>query len=197
MLAFSEACERNKQPILEKLKAIFVEPAHVLEVGSGTGQHAVFFAEHMPHLQWHCSDLAGNLEDINARLEEAELDNISAAVELDVERLPWGQSVDAVYSANTLHIMSWDAVQAFFTGVGSVLSGTNAFLCVYGPFRYNNAYTSDSNANFDVWLKQRDKRSGIRDFEAVDALAKEQSLQLIADHKMPANNQLLVWQRSE
>jgi cyclopropane fatty-acyl-phospholipid synthase-like methyltransferase len=196
MLPFSEACERNKGPILDILRDVFAAARHVLEIGSGTGQHAVWFARHLPHLQWQPSDRATELPGLRQRIASEGPPNLLEAVDLDVQVTPWPASpADAVFSANTLHIMGWPGVEAFFAGIGTVLKADGATLAVYGPFRYGGDYTSASNAAFDGWLKRRDPASGIRDFEAVDALARASGLTLAADHAMPANNQLLVWRR--
>jgi len=194
-LAFSEACERNKEPILEILRAEFADRRLVLEIGAGTGQHAVHFARHLPHLRWRPTDRPEWLADLAARIAAEGPDNLEAPVALDVND-PWPSwSVDAVFSANTLHIMSRPEVESFFAGIGRVLAPDGA-LAVYGPFRYGGAFTSQSNAAFDSSLRRRDPASGIRDFEAVDVLARGQGLRLAADHAMPANNQLLVWRRA-
>lgn len=195
MLAFSEACERNKQPILDKLRNELAVSSRVLEIGSGTGQHAVHFARHLRHLEWQPTDRAENLPDLAARIAEEGTPNLLAPLELDVLHRPWPQvTADAVYSANTLHIMSWPEVEAFFSGVGHTLAA-GGVLVVYGPFRYAGRFTSDSNTAFDRSLRERDPASGIRDIEAVNRLAEIQGLALTADHAMPANNQLLVWAR--
>lgn len=195
MLQHSEACERNKHVILEKLLTAFADVRLVLEIGSGTAQHAVHFAAHLPHLTWQPSDLAQHLPAVQARLDLEGGNNIRAPLELDVARALWPISdMDAIFTANTLHIMSWQHVLAFFSALEQNLQ-SGSMLCVYGPFKYKNEYTSASNAEFDLWLNQRDPVSGIRDFEAVDALAQQQQLKLLADHSMPANNQLLVWQK--
>ena len=188
------ACDRNREPILAVLRQHFADRTEVLEIGSGTGQHAVYFAGAMPWLRWQASDVAENLPGIRAWLEEAALPNAPAPVALDV-RSAWPEvAVDAVFTANTLHIMGWDGVQAFFRGVGGVLAGTpGGTLVAYGPFNYGGAFTSGSNREFDGWLKARDPQSGIRDFEAVDALAREAGLHLVEDVAMPANNRCLVW----
>ena len=192
---FSPACERNRAPILAVLREHFIARRRVLEVGSGTGQHAVHFAAAMPWLTWQCSDVADNLPGIGAWLEDAALPNTPAPVVLDVARDPWPpDAFDAVFSANSLHIMGWPEVEAFFAGLPAVLDAS-ATVAVYGPFNYGGAYTSDSNRDFDGWLKARDPRSGIRDFEAVDALARDAGLHLLDDVAMPANNRCLVWQR--
>jgi cyclopropane fatty-acyl-phospholipid synthase-like methyltransferase len=196
MLPFSEACERNKGPILDILRNVLAPARHVLEIGSGTGQHAVWFARHLPHLQWQPTDRATELPGLRERIASEGPPNLLAPIELDVlvapRRLP---PADAVFSANTLHIMGWPGVEAFFRGVATALTAAGATLAVYGPFRYRGDYTSPSNAAFDQWLRQRDPASGVRDFEAVDALARAAGLSLVADHAMPANNQLLVWRR--
>jgi len=195
VLAVSEACERNKGPILEVLSGALAACRAVLEIGSGTGQHAVHFARHLPHLSWQPTERGAELAPLAARIALEGPPNLAAAIELDVRAQPWPVAgCDAVFSANTLHIMAWEAVEDFFRGAGRVLAAPGV-LCVYGPFRYGGAYTSDSNAEFDRFLRRRDAASGIRDFEALCALAAAQGLGLAADHAMPANNRLLVWRR--
>jgi cyclopropane fatty-acyl-phospholipid synthase-like methyltransferase len=191
---YAPACERNREPILAVLRECFADRRDVLEVGSGTGQHAVHFAAAMPWLSWQCSDRAEHLPGIRLWLDEAGLPNTPAPIELDVSGAWARRRFDAVFSANTLHIMGWPEVQQFFEGVDAVLA-TDGVLAAYGPFNYGGEYTSDSNREFDAWLKARDPRSGIRDFEAVDALAREIGLTLMDDVAMPANNRTLVWRR--
>lgn len=194
-LLFSEACERNKDPILAHLRQVFGSNTRVLEIGSGTAQHAVYFGWHLPHVDWQTSDLPEHLPGIRERVAAEAPPNVREPVALDVSSPQWPvDAVDAVFSANTLHIMSWDSVREFFRGTGQVLE-PGGTLCVYGPFRYRGDFTTPSNARFDASLKARDPESGIRDFETVDELAREQGLVLAADHAMPANNQLLVWRR--
>ncbi|WP_454827999.1 DUF938 domain-containing protein [Pseudoxanthomonas wuyuanensis] len=193
---YSPACERNRDPILEVLRRHLADARTVLEIGSGTGQHAVYFAAALPQLVWQCSDRAPYLSGIGQWLDEAGLPNTPAPLELDVAgRWPL-QRFDAVFGANTLHIMGWAAVEAFFRGVGAVLED-NATLVVYGPFNYGGDFTSDSNREFEQWLKARDPASGIRDFEAVDALARGIGMRLVEDNAMPANNRCLVWRRGD
>ena len=195
MLTLSEACERNQGPILGVLGGEFSASHRVLEIGSGTGQHAVFFAAHLPHLLWQPSELPANLPALAERIRAEGGSNLRAPVILDVRTNPWPvAAADAVFSANTLHIMSWSHVELLFRGVGALLE-TPGVLCVYGPFRYHGRHTSDSNAEFDAYLRQRDPSSGVRDFEAVDELARAAGLNLSADHAMPANNRTLVWRR--
>lgn len=179
------------------LRDCFADRRRVLEIGSGTGQHAVHFAAAMPWLAWQCSERAEHLPGIRAWLDEAGLANTPPPLELDVARGPWPvRGYDAVFSANTLHIMGWPGVEAFFAGVGRLLADADGgVLAVYGPFNYAGAHTSDSNRAFDAWLQARDPRSGIRDFEAVDALANAVGLRLADDVAMPANNRCLVWRR--
>ena len=192
---FSPSCERNREPILAVLRQVFAGPARVLEIGSGTGQHAVHFARHLPQLDWQTSDRPENHDGIRAWIAEAGLPNVRAPLVLDVEQARWpAQRHDAVFTANTLHIMSWTQVEALFRRLPEVLE-PRATLVVYGPFNYGGRFTSDSNAAFDRRLKADDPLRGIRDFEAVDALAQAIGLQLQADHDMPANNRCLVWQR--
>lgn len=189
---FSQACENNKQPILNHLKTVLQECQHVLEIGSGTGQHAVYFAANMPQLIWQCSDRAENILGIQSWLADTAL---PAPLTLDVGDGNWpAQLYDAIFSANTLHIMSWSEVELFFQKVDAQLK-SNALLCIYGPFKYSGEFTSPSNADFDLWLKRNNPLSGIRDFEAIRELAMHAGFQLVADHNMPANNQLLIWQR--
>ncbi|MCG6887455.1 MAG: class I SAM-dependent methyltransferase [Proteobacteria bacterium] len=195
MKPFSESCEQNKQPILEVLQQHLASARRVLEIGSGTGQHAVFFAAQLPHLHWLASDVPANHPGIDAWIGEAGLANLSGPLALDVNQPDWPVvDCDAVFSANSAHIMDWPSVQNMFAGIGRVLE-TGGVFCLYGPFNYEGRYTSDSNARFDAWLKARDPASGIRDFETLAALAEDAGLTFIADHAMPANNRILVWRK--
>ena len=192
---YAPACDRNRDAILAVLREHFATHRSVLEIGSGTGQHAVHFAAAMPWLTWQCADVADNLPGIRMWLDEAGLANTPAPLELDVRGSWPTQRFDAVFSANTLHIMGWVEVEMFFDGIDRILAASDGVLAVYGPFNYGGRYTSDSNRDFDAWLKARDAHSGIRDFEAVDALARRIGLRLIDDLTMPANNRSLVWRR--
>lgn len=189
------SCERNRDPILEVLRSHFADRRQVLEIGSGTGQHAVYFASAMPHLQWQCTDRAEYLPGIRQWLDEAALPNTPAPFVLDVSG-PWPVGGhDAVFSANTLHIMSWAEVERLFHQLGRVTTD-DAKLAIYGPFNYDGRYTSESNAAFDDWLQARGEHMRIRDAEAVDALAEAAGFELIDDVAMPANNRLRTWQRT-
>lgn len=192
---FSEACEENKAPILAVIQPLLQDCDAVLEIGSGTGQHAVHFAAQMPHLRWHTSDVHEHHAGIQCWLNESNLPNTRNPLPLDVMHDPWpALNVQAVYSANTVHIMGWEAVEALFAGVGKLLPNSGLFL-LYGPFNYNGQYTSESNARFDQWLQMRDSHSGIRDFSALNRLAEQAGMHLQQDYTMPVNNRLLVWQR--
>lgn len=190
---FSLACENNKRPILTVLARVFDRPGTVLEIGSGTGQHGVFFAEGLPHLQWQPSDRAGNIPGMSLWFSEAELPNLLAPLVLDVSlpRWPAGQ-YQGVFTANTLHIMAWPEVTAMFAGLERVLS-PGAAVCIYGPFNYEGCFTSASNQAFDAMLHSQASHMGIRDIADVTALAGRHGLTLQEDHAMPANNRLLVF----
>lgn len=189
----SPACARNQAPILDQLQTLFANSSHILEIASGTGQHAVHFGRALPHLTWQTSDLPEHHAGIMAWLEEAQLPNVLPPLALDVNQPDWGVTrVDAVFNANTVHIVSWPAACNLFAGVARVLVANGVF-CLYGPFNYGGAYTSASNAEFDAWLKARDPESGIRDSEAIGELAASQGLVLREDIAMPSNNRLLVF----
>ena len=193
MLPHSDASERNKDPILQVLRNEFAGCTHVLEIGSGTGQHAVHFALAMPELVWQPSELPDAMPSLRKRIFNEGPSNLRAPVGIDVTARPWDvRKVDGIFTANTLHIMSWPQVEAFFAGLPDVAK-PGTVLAIYGPFRYAGAYTSPSNEAFDRMLRDRDPQSGIRDFEAVDGLARRAGFGLKADHRMPANNQTVVW----
>jgi len=188
---YSESCDQNKDPILDVISAVLKSASSVLEIGSGTGQHAVYFAQNMPHLKWHTSDCLPYLDGINQWLRDAALENVLPPFELDVSASAWPQlDVDAVFTANSIHIMSQQDVVGFMRGVGQLLKPQGSLL-IYGPFNYNGAYSSESNASFDQWLKARNSLSCIKDFEAMLVLASDNAMQLVADHSMPANNRIL------
>lgn len=194
---FSPACERNQQPILDQLSRIMANGGTVLEIGSGTGQHAVFFGKHLPQVRWQTSDLVANHPSINAWLADAALSNVLAPMQLDVLQPAWHRQLEPaefVFTANTAHIMSWQAVQSMIAGMPNCLS-EQGMLLIYGPFNYGGSFTSDSNERFDASLRAEHPRMGIREFEAITALAQEAGLGLDNDLTMPANNRLLVFKR--
>jgi hypothetical protein len=187
MKPFSEASERNRVPILAVLKRVFSDSRLVLEIGSGTGQHAAYFAPELPHLVWQASDVAGNLPGIREWVCDP------PPIEFDVDK-EWPQfEADAVFSANTCHIMSWPQIERMFQGIGKI--PTVKVFCLYGPFNYGAKHTSESNARFDALLRVHDSSSGIRDFEKINALAEREGFSLVEDSAMPANNRLLVFQK--
>lgn len=192
---FSQAAENNKQPILQIIETIFLESTTVWEIGSGTGQHACYFAQKLPHLQWQATDREENLTGINNWITAAKLSNLPPGIALNVTDTQWPcQQIDAVFTANTLHIMHWQEVEFLFAGLANYLS-TSAVVCLYGPFNYYGQYTSESNERFDQSLKARDPESGIRDFYAIEKLANRAGLKINNDFAMPANNRLLVLQK--
>lgn len=207
-IPFSQACERNKDIILKTIKPYLNEITRVLEIGTGTAQHAIHFSQELHHIQWQTSDQPEYLKDIHVALDNAKeinlslgkkiLENILDPIELNVNQQVWnknGELYDAIYTANTLHIMNKSDVEQFFSGLSNVIKPRGSVI-VYGPFKYNEKFTSESNAEFDITLRSRDVGSAIRDFEWVNALAQNQDFKLIADHAMPANNQCLVWQKA-
>lgn len=195
-LPFSQACENNKAPILSVLQRVFADCERVLEIGAGTGQHAVHFAPALPHLQWQPSDLTDNHPSIQAWRNAYPAPNLLAPVVLDLGDDQWPGHFDAVFSANTAHIVSPPKVENFFSLAGKHLP-KGGVLALYGPFNYSGDYTSDSNRQFDAWLKARDPSSGIRDVEWAKQLAQQAGLLLKEDNAMPANNRLLVWVKQE
>ena len=195
MLNFSQASENNKRPILDALSSVFNTVEDVLEIGSGSGQHAIYFSEQFPQLSWQPTDLPETIPALKQNIENHASENVSMPVLLDVNNCDWRVPKSSmIYTTNTLHIMSIASVQALFAGVGCTLNG-KGYLSIYGPFKYHDEFTTASNAGFDQWLKARDPASGIRDFEIVDGLARKQNLSLVNDFAMPANNQLLLYQK--
>jgi cyclopropane fatty-acyl-phospholipid synthase-like methyltransferase len=193
MKPYSESCDQNKYPILDVLKIELAHTKHLLEIGSGTGQHAVFFGAQMPDIIWQTSDRLEYHPGIQLWLADSRLNNVLPPIELDVALNHWPQQTfDAIFSANTAHIMSAPEVEHMFTGVGNLLT-TGGRFCLYGPFNYHGNYTSESNARFEQWLKNRDPNSGIKDIDDLHRWAEPPGLRLAADHEMPANNRILVW----
>ena len=189
---FADACERNKGPILEVLRQVLPSRGRILEIGSGTGQHVVYFAPHFPGLLWQASDRRENLDGILFRLEQEGSSNVLPPIELDVLE-QWPEQVfDSVFSANTSHIMGWDAVCAMFAGLELHLA-PGGVLCLYGPFNQRGQFTAPSNEEFDLQLRARSPHMGLRDVEALESLAQRHQMSLELQYAMPANNQLLVF----
>jgi SAM-dependent methyltransferase len=194
-LPFAEACERNKQPILDVLRQVLPGRGKVLEIGSGTGQHVVHFARALPGLEWQPSDRAEVLPGLSLRFEAEGRDNIRMPLELDVaERWPPGP-FDAVYSANTAHIMGWPEVCRMLEGIGRILVAGGIF-CLYGPFNENGMFTAPSNEAFDRELRLRAAHMGLRDIADLDALARNNQLAFVQQFAMPANNRVLVFRKN-
>ena len=189
---FAESCEQNKAVIYEAIEPYLIDGIEVLEIGSGTGQHAVHFAAMSPGIIWQASDLAENMPAINAWISDSQLSNLPEPLELDVNS-PWMDKTYALmFSANTFHIMNQDQVEQFLLRCTACLIA-EGHLIVYGPFNYQGSYTSPSNEQFDGWLKARDPQSGIKHFEWVNAIARESGLRLVSDIAMPSNNRILIW----
>lgn len=198
MKEYAPACDRNSRVILDVLKPILARSRCVLEIGSGTGQHAVYFAEGLPHLQWQPSNKE-SLGSINAWREESQLQNISPAMSLDLlspvdEQLTGLTGVDAMVCINTIHIMAWQGTENLFELASEILP-IGGVIYVYGPYRYSEQPLEPSNESFDLWLKNRDPVSGIRDFDVVNCLAKQAGFELQGDIAMPANNRSIWWQK--
>ncbi|MBI3228853.1 MAG: DUF938 domain-containing protein [Burkholderiales bacterium] len=196
----SPACERNREPIFTVLQTVFAQRQQVLEIGSGTGQHAVYFGPDLPHLRWHTSDLAASHPSILAWQQEFPAPNVLPPVLLDCSEAEWplalaGQGIDAIYSANTCHIMPWPCVQNLLRGASRLLPA-GGLLAIYGPFNIDGQFTSASNAEFDAMLQARGVGSGLRDKGDMLACAGEAGLTFVQDYEMPANNRLLLWRKA-
>ena len=197
MKLYSESCERNQEPILKILQGVLAKQQYVLEIASGTGQHAIYFGRALPHLSWQTSELTDKHEGILAWLSEIKLPNVLPPVTLNVNDGKWPVGiVDTVFNANTVHIISWLEVERMFAGIARVLNA-NGILCLYGAFKYKGKFTSESNARFDAFLRSNNRNSGIRDFEDINRLAESHGLFLVKDVDMPNHNQTLVWQRAQ
>jgi hypothetical protein len=194
---FSQSCENNKDPILQVISTVFCHPTTVWEIGSGTGQHACYFAINLPHIKWQPTDRTENIHGIEMWIKETNTPNLNHPLILDVTDDRWPSSnIEALFTANTLHIMSWDEVKTCFARLAEHLR-TKALVCIYGPFNYNGTYTSESNARFDQWLKNQNPLSAIRNFEDILFLATINGFSLKNDFAMPTNNHLLVFQKNE
>ena len=192
---FSPACERNAGPILNRLAPLMANCKSVLEIGSGTGQHAVYFGVHLPNLIWHCSDVLQNHPSILAWQQEAALPNVEPPLELEVGKSAWPQrTFDAVFTANTCHIMAWHEVEIMVANVASLLPEGGLF-CIYGPFNYGGRTTSDGNEQFDASLKSQAPHMGLRDIEKVTDVAAAAGMEVQEDYAMPANNRMIVFKR--
>ena len=196
MHGFSPAADNNKAPILSVLSGYLSADDHVFEIGSGSGQHAIYMAAALPHIQWQPSDRANTLALLSANIHEFETPNVQQPIELDLAKPPAAlpEGVQCVYAANVMHIVS-EPLGATLIKLAAQSLLKDGYLVLYGPYRYGGEFTTESNKDFDGWLKDRDSASGVRDFEWVERLANESGLTLIKDHAMPANNQCLVFKK--
>lgn len=196
MKKYAPSADRNRENIRQVLSNVLTKNGTILEIGSGTGQHAAFFAKSFPEYRWIPSDLQENLDSINAWAAESGLDNISPAIELNLENKIWPvEPVDSLICINIIHIVSWRLVENLFRGAGEILT-PGGILFVYGPFEYSDRPLEPSNVEFNQWLKDRDPESGIRQFDDINALAAENSLSLVGDKAMPANNRSIWWRKN-
>ena len=192
---FSQACENNRGPISQVLERVLVDCQSVFEIGSGTGQHAVWFSRAMPHLQWQTSDRKENHQGIKQWISDSSLENIHHPLELDVGVGPWPEGLfDAIFTANTAHIMALSEVELMFSGVSKLLISGGLF-CLYGPMQYSGVIAAESNRAFDARLRAVKSTQGIREFNDLNKLATAFGMQLIEDNDLPANNQLIIWQK--
>ncbi len=198
VLAENPSCERNKLPILEVLKEYLNPGDHLLEIGSGGGMHALYFTQNLPVARWQMTEMPEYMEAIQARFIQQGNSQMATPLSLDCRAAHWGlpQQYDAIFSANTVHIMSWQAVCGLMNGVHKALKPEGLFL-LYGPFRYNGEDTAASNTAFHEYLKNTSAEMGLRDYQEMAALAKLAGLQLIKDIPMPANNRILIFKHEQ
>jgi cyclopropane fatty-acyl-phospholipid synthase-like methyltransferase len=194
---FSPSVERNKKPILDVLKEYIRDGGRLLEIGSGTGEHALYLGNYFKQLHWITSDVKQNHPHIKENLKGAKLANVHGPELLRVGKddFPKG-GFNYVFSANTLHIMSWKEDKSFFKLLGKRLR-EGALVFFYGPFNYDGKFTSPSNEKFNQWLKDNDDKSGVRNFEDVLQNMNKAGFKILKDHEMPANNRMLVFERLE
>jgi len=194
---FSSSSEENKDVILQTIQPLLLNKNSVLEIASGTGQHAVYFAQHLPNLQWQTSDLRESHTGIQQWLADAQLSNVLPPIALDVSKDSWPkQTYDAIFSANSFHIMNSQNVADLFSHIHATIN-PSGLVIIYGPFNYQGRFTSDSNQRFDLWLKGNNPESGIKDFEWCNQLAENAGFKLVHDFEMPQNNRILCWQKQE
>ncbi len=187
------ATDRNKQAILSVIRQEFGDCSSILEIGSGTGQHAVHFAAELDHVTWQTSDVQENHAGIRSWLRDAALPNVRAPFVLDVLTAPVpDERYDGVFSANTAHIMSFEGVEKMFSLVGSVLNDSGVFV-LYGPFRQKGEFNAPSNAAFHESLRQQNHEMGVRHLEDLDRLAAKGGMRRARVYAMPANNHIVVW----
>jgi hypothetical protein len=191
---FAPACEKNQQPILEVLQTLLKDNDRVFEIGSGTGQHALYFSDAFPTINWTTSDHVDYHAGIKQWIADSKHQNIQGPFEYQATHHPLPVTdQNILFSANTLHIMGKEEGLQLFKDLGNAPSLKS--LVFYGPFNYNGEFTSEGNANFEIWLKERNPKSGIRDFEWVQSELANYEFSLSKDFEMPANNRILHFQR--
>ncbi|WP_348766163.1 DUF938 domain-containing protein [uncultured Salinisphaera sp.] len=189
------AAERNKEPIFDALLEHLANAREVLEVGAGDATHARYALERLPHCIWQTSEAPGHHRRLVAALADSADHRLPRPLALDV-RAAWPRGpYDAVFGANVAHIMDWAAVEALFAGAATVLRPAGR-LCLYGPFLRRGETPRPGNATFDAALRDRDPAMGLREIEALNALAQRQGLVALDDIAMPSDNRLLIWQKS-
>lgn len=193
---------RNREPILGVLKRVIAPGARVLEIASGSGEHAVYFAKHLNNVRWQPSDPDENARaSVAAWIEAEQAENIAAPLDIDVSEIAWEQGIgtyDAVLAVNMIHISPWEATLGLMRGAGVLLAAAEngpGILYTYGAYKRGGEHTAPSNEAFDAWLKARDERYGVRDLEEVEAAANIHGLRLREIIEMPANNLSLVFER--
>ena len=193
-LPFSESAERNQKPIAQVLKDFITkQDRNIFEIGSGTGQHAAYLGSCFSHLDWQTSDVKSNHSTIQAYIDRANLNNLLSPIEFEVGKTPWPRKrFDIVYTANTLHIMSWKNVKTTLKSVNKIMNEGGQFF-IYGPFKFDGEFTSESNEKFDLILKENDPQRGIRNFEDIKTNLEKNNLMFTNKIEMPANNMILVF----
>ncbi len=192
---YAISCDRNSAPILEVLKEYLKDYKKLVEMGAGTGQHAIYMAPHFPELEWYLLDQKDRHEGIKTWLHDFPRANVKGPIEYSIGENDWPISdCDVVFTSNTLHIVSWEKDLQFFDDLTNALSSGGLFMA-YGAFNYNGDFSSESNKKFEEWLKERDPASGIKDFEKVKAELEKRDFELVKDHEMPSNNRLLVFKK--
>ncbi len=190
----SPSAERNKEPILNVLKEELSSQQSVLEIGSGTGQHACYFSAALPHILWQPTELKENIPAIQQWMQEQHCSNLLEPKILNVDDQPWPyQNIDTCFTCNTFHIVGQSSVKSIFNGCKSVLHESGK-LCVYGPFALKGKHTSESNEHFDHQLRASNPNSGIRDLFVLDDIAQQHGFKPHRKLAMPANNFFVVWE---
>ena len=194
-MKFSDACERNKIPILKVLNEE-LDSGTVLEIGSGTGQHSVFFSKEIPSIKWYPSDTISNFESLNAFVTNYQNNNLQTPFVIDITQDQWIDfKVDYVFTSNTFHIINNALLTYFFYQCSKVMK-SNGKLIIYGPFKFDNQFNSPSNQTFDELLKASDPFSGLKNFEEIINIALKFNLIFSKKYEMPANNNILVFKKS-